>query len=148
MGYEHPERFHKANVTAYLYRIGAEYGNLNTMLVRPNGIDVTLPKRYWAFAQFSRFVRPGAVRVSTTSTNSALTTSAFVNENGTLAIQIINTGPTNVTVSVKGVTGTAVTTWLSDEANDSSLIDADIGVVEAGVINGIVPARLFVSFLV
>jgi len=140
--------FTKANVTAYLYWIGAEYGNLNTMLVRLNGADITLPKRYWAFAQFSRFVRPGAVRVSSTSTNSALTTSAFVNANGTLAIQVINTGATNVTVSITGVTGTAVTAWLSNEANDLSLTDASIGVAGTGIINGTIPARSLVSFLV
>jgi O-glycosyl hydrolase len=140
--------FTKANVTAYLYWIGAEYGNLNTMLVRLNGADVTIPKRYWAFAQFSRFVRPGARRVSITSTNTALTTSAFVNANGTLAIQVINTGTANVTVDVKGVTGESVTAWLSNEANNLSLIKANIGLAGTGVINATVPAKSLVSFLV
>lgn len=145
--------FTKGNVSAYIYWIGAEYGNVNTMLVRLNGNSVQIPKRYWAFAQFSRFVRPGAVRVSTTSTNSRLATSAFVNENGTVAVQVINQGTVDVNVTLKGAAGTAavgrgVAAWLSNEAHDLDLTPADIDLVGDGVINGTVPARSFVSFII
>ena len=82
------------NCSAYLYWQGAQFGEYrNTMLVSVN-VDgtITIPKRYWAFAQYSRWVRPGAVRVATTSSTDNIKISAFQNLDGSLAIQTINSG--------------------------------------------------------
>lgn len=140
--------FTQANVSAYLYWIGAQFAFYNTVLVQINGNSVVLPKRYYAFLQFSRFVRPGAVRVGTSSSTTGVTSSAFVNANGTIAVQVVNSSANNLTVSVKGLAGDSVVAYLSDEDNDLSVVAADIGVLGTNIINSTIPARGMMSFLV
>jgi len=63
-------------------------------------------KRYYVHKQFARFVRAGAVRVSTTSDNTEVLTLAFVHpEEKMLSVVIINkgSGSTQVTLSGSGV---------------------------------------------
>jgi glucosylceramidase len=65
---------------------------------------------YWVVAHMSKFVRPGAVRVASTSTDTALMSSAFVN--GTvMAIVVLNTGTAAKTFNIASG-GQAITTTL------------------------------------
>ncbi len=64
--------------------------------------------RLWAFANYSRYVRPGAVRIAATSSNSAVNLTAFKNTDGSIAIVALNTATSAdpITYSLSG-TGTA-----------------------------------------
>jgi O-glycosyl hydrolase len=78
-----------SNVSGMLYWIGAETTDVNSALIRINNGTVVPSKRLWAFAQYSRFVRPGAVRVAAKSDVGYVRVSAFVNRGGKIAMQVL-----------------------------------------------------------
>ncbi|KAJ5817331.1 hypothetical protein N7447_009564 [Penicillium robsamsonii] len=66
------------------------------------GDDIIPSKRFWAFAQFSRFARPGTRRVEATSSAPLLLyVSSFLNHDGRVATQVINNGTEAYEVSFK-----------------------------------------------
>jgi len=137
------------NCSAYLFWIGtqdrATNNNNNEKLILVDGQSVTVSKRLWAFAQFSRYVRPGAVRISSTGSGN-LKSTAFKNLDGSIVIQIINSGTSAMSLSVKGVKGTAVSSWLTDNTHDMDSVTASIAA--DGTVTGSVPARALVSFVI
>jgi glucosylceramidase len=62
--------------------------------------DVTYNADYYALGHFSRFVRPGAARVASTSSSGSLNQVAFRNADGRLAVVAHNTGGSALTVQV------------------------------------------------
>ncbi|KAK8086702.1 hypothetical protein PG994_001676 [Apiospora phragmitis] len=102
------------NVSAWLYWIGAEPTPTNSALIQlpmqqsGNSSDVTysVSGRFWAFSQFSRFVRPGAVRVDAGTDRGFLGTSAFSLDEGVdgdsraVGVQMINNGHVDLDVRV------------------------------------------------
>lgn len=77
-----------SNLSAYLYWIGAEPGNTNSALVLTSGTTTTASKRLWAFAQWGRYVRPGAIRLGTSGSTSTVKFSAFRNTDGSFSVQV------------------------------------------------------------
>ncbi|KAI1665774.1 Glycoside hydrolase family 30 protein [Pyrenophora tritici-repentis] len=127
-----------ANFSAYLYWIGAEDGGTNptnSCLINVHGGVVVASKRFWAMAQWSRFVKPGAVRISAGGRTNTLKTSAFKNTDGSIAVQVLNNGASAMTVSISGVSGTA-SAFITDESHE---LDAMTGTS--------VPAHSMVTFL-
>lgn len=102
------------NVSAWLYWIGAEPTPTNSALIQlpmqqSNSSDATysVSGRFWAFAQFSRFVRPGAVRVNTETDRGFLGTSAFILGDGSvdgdgrsISVQMVNNGHVDLDVRI------------------------------------------------
>ncbi|OAA66524.1 glycoside hydrolase family 30 protein [Niveomyces insectorum RCEF 264] len=128
-----------ANCSGYLYWVGVQGGNTNSKLVRIDGGTVKPSKRLWVFANWSRFVRPGAVRVGASGAPSGVKTSAFHNVDGAVAVQFLNGGGGTAKVSVKVSGGTAAPTvvkaWLTDNTHDLEALDASItdGVASASI---------------
>ncbi|KAF4634818.1 hypothetical protein G7Y89_g3287 [Cudoniella acicularis] len=142
------DSFVQSNCTAFIYWIGAEISPGNSMLIRLGNDTVEPSKKLWAMAQFSRFVKPGAVRVGSTSTNSTLHVSAFQNADGGLAIQVINTheNDTDVQLVVQGATSLGSgRSWLTDNTND--LTDQGGFQVSGGASNQTVQGRSMTSFI-
>lgn len=141
-----------SNCTAYLYWIGVQGGDTNSKLVRIANNAVTPSKRLWAFANWGRGVRPGAVRVGTKGAGGQMRVSAFQNVDGSVAVQVINSGSGAASLSVKvqggssttAFTPTAVKAWLTDNTHDC---DALTATVAAGTAQGSVPGRSMVTFL-
>ncbi|KAK8038907.1 glycoside hydrolase family 30 protein [Apiospora rasikravindrae] len=124
------------NVSAWLYWIGAEPTPTNSALIQlplrqSNDSEATysVSGRFWAFAQFSRFVPPGAVRVDTETDRGFLGTSAFfldedgVDNNGgrVVSVQMINNGHVDLDVRVVvegGDGGNSPETWLTNNKNN------------------------------
>lgn len=104
-----------------------------------------MSKRLWAFAQYSRLIRPGAKRVnavvvgepsystsspiqklnslSTSGANQAdLFTSAFVNPDSSVTIHVINNSGVAICVDIRGVDtkGKLVRRYLTNEDYDFS----------------------------
>jgi O-glycosyl hydrolase len=94
-----------ANVNAFFYEWGASQTHTNSTLiyVNPTDLTLTLSTRYWAFAAFSRYIRPGAVRVGATTSDSNLQVSAFRNQNDSQVVEILNTGTTDEPVTLQGL---------------------------------------------
>ena len=92
-----------ANVSAFFYWWGAANDplNKNQALIRINkNSSVDVSKRLWAFANYSRFIRPGATRIGATTSNNNLLVTAFSNTNGSLSIVVLNTANHAMTVPI------------------------------------------------
>ena len=113
---------------------------------RTNTYEVA--KRLWAFANWSRYVRPGAVRVSTAGAPSGLRTAAFRNVDGSVAVIAISSSGSAINASIRlaGVTPAAVVAYASDNSRNcqqtASTLAAD------GTISGSVASRSITTFFI
>ena len=102
----------------------AENGD-NEGLIQINGSTVAASGRLGAFANYSRYVRPGAVRIAATSSSSAVDLTAFKNTDGSVAIVALNTAtsadPITYTLSGTGIAnGATVTPYLTNSSSDAA----------------------------
>ena len=137
------------NVSAFLYWIGAENATSNSALITTLGDSVYPSKRFWTFAQFSKFVRPGARRVWAQSDNALLNVTAFHNTDGRLAVQVLNnaTSPYYVDATFPSKDKPcAVIPYVTNNDNDLAQWD-EIKVDENGKFRGYVPERSLVSWV-
>jgi O-glycosyl hydrolase len=138
-----------ANVGGFLYLWGASMTSLtgpNTGLVEVKGNTVATSGRLWAFASYSRFVRPGAVRIGTTTSGAALEVSAFRNSDGSMAVVALNSAntPQVATFSLRGLTGAHVTPYLTDTSHEFS-VQAPVTVRDSAF-TATLPPRSLVSY--
>ncbi|KAF2729558.1 glycoside hydrolase [Polyplosphaeria fusca] len=113
-----------SNISGFLYWIGAARTPNNDALVQVMNGTVTPSGRLWAFAGFSRFVKPGATRVDARSSVGWVKVSAFVNADGALVVVVINNGPDDLEaeIDVKRYTSKKdiVTPFITDNANQGT----------------------------
>ena len=143
-----------ANLSAFLYWWGSttpsENGD-NEGLIQINGSTVAASGRLWAFANYSRYVHPGAVRIAATSSNSAVDLAAFKNTDGTVAVVALNTGSAAdpITYSLSGTgtpNGATVTPYLTNGSNNVAAQAATS--VSGGSFSASIPARSLVTYVV
>jgi glucosylceramidase len=90
-----------ANVSAFLYWWGASASTANSGLIRLQGDSYQASGRLWAFAAFSRFIRPGAVRIgAATEASSGLVSAAFLNRDGSVVVEVLNPAATGTAVHI------------------------------------------------
>jgi len=144
-----------ANLNAFLYWWGSSeptFNGDNESLIQINGTTVTPSGRLWAFANFSRFVRPGAVRIGATSADAGLELTAFRNRNGSVAIVVLNTDTTPDTVSFGlqnlGLQGgpALVRPYVTDSTSDTAAQAPMF--TRSGDFTSTLPARSLVTFVV
>jgi O-glycosyl hydrolase len=114
-----------ANLGAFLYLWGASTSSLtgpNTGLVEVKGNTVGTSGRLWAFASYSRFIRPGAVRIGTTTSDAGIEASAFRNSDGSAAVIVLNSTHSHqaATFSLRGLRAAHVTPYLTDTTHQLS----------------------------
>ncbi|MGH2927578.1 MAG: glycoside hydrolase family 30 beta sandwich domain-containing protein, partial [Solirubrobacteraceae bacterium] len=116
-----------ANLGAFLYLWGANTSTTamtgpNTGLVEVKGTTVVTSGRLWAFAGYSRFVRPGAVRIGARTSDAGLEVSAFRNGDGSTAVIALNSAHRRrtATFSLRGFDRAHVTPYLTDTAHQLS----------------------------
>ncbi|OIW27146.1 glycoside hydrolase [Coniochaeta ligniaria NRRL 30616] len=141
------------NVSAYLWWVAtqdkATNNNNNEKLILVDGNTYTVSKRFWAFAQYSRTIRPKAVRVGVSGGGggSNLRSTAFLNADGSIAVNVINSGAGAVTLSVVGTGATAARGWKTDGSNDMTEIAVVVGT--DGTVSGVsVPGRGLTSVVI
>jgi O-glycosyl hydrolase len=143
-----------ANLSAFLYWWGSttpsENGD-NEGLILINGSTVTPSGRLWAFGNFSDFVRPGAVRIGASTSDSNLTMDAFKNTNGTISVVVLNTGTAadSVTYSLSGTgtpNGATVTPYLTNSSSDVAAQATTS--VSGGAFSSTIPARSLETYVV
>ena len=140
-----------ADLGAFLYLWGANTSTTtvtgpNTGLVDVRGTTVTASGRLWAFAGYSRFARPGAVRIGTTSRDASLEVSAFRNRAGSTAVVVLNRahrGQT-ATFALHGIAGTHVVPYLTDTSHHLSSQSAIA--VKNGTFTATLPSRSLVTY--
>ena len=143
-----------AGLSAFLYWWGSttpsENGD-NEGLIQINGSTVASSGRLWAFANYSRYVRPGAVRVGATSSNSAVDLTAFRNTDGSVAVVALNTAASAdpITYSLSGTgtpSGATVTPYLTNASSDTAVQAATT--VSGGAFTATIPARSLVTYVI
>jgi O-glycosyl hydrolase len=146
-----------ANLDAFLYWWGSTTTSFNgdnegLILINLNSsgapTSVSSSGRLWAFANYSRFVRPGAVRIGTSSANSDLEVTAFRNTNGSVAVVALNTATTAqaATFSLNGAGGLQATPYLTDSSHDTAAQRAIP--IAHGSFTATLPARALVTYYI
>ena len=142
--------FVNANVSGFLYWIGAENSTTNSALINLINDEIVPSKRFWSMAQFSKFARPGARRVDATSSVDLLYASSFLNKDGKIATQVINNDTTayDLTLALQGckLRSNKVLPYLTDNANNLTALDAVV-MARDGTFKMTIPARSLVTFL-
>ena len=152
-GYQWALNIHQAlvdaDVSAYLHWAltwnGGLTGANNGTLTLVDGANDTfyVPKRVWAFAGYSRYVRPGAVRIDANSTNAALKSSAFRNKDGSYVIVVINTADAAVAANYVSP-GRTVVPYLTNETN--SMAQQPGSKIKHGQFTATIPAKSMMTF--
>ena len=139
-----------ANLSSFLFWQGADPNNGNGGLVYLNNGTATASGRLWAFANYSRYIRPGAARIASTSSNSGVDISAYKNTDGTIAVVVLNTLSSSDTINytTSGIGGTSgtVTPWLTNASN--SVAGQSAISLSNGAFSATVPARSVVSYVI
>lgn len=143
-----------ANLSAFLYWWGSttpsENGD-NEGLLEINGNSVIPTGRLWAFANYSRYIHPGAVRIGASSSTSAVNLSAFKNTDGSVAIVALNTGsnadPITYSLAGTGVAdGAAVKPYLTNNSNNVAAQGTTT--VSGGAFTASIPGRSLVTYVI
>jgi glucuronoarabinoxylan endo-1,4-beta-xylanase len=142
-----------ANLNGFLYwwgLVGSSTTDNEGLLQLTSSGSVVPSGRLWAMANYSRFIRPGAVRIGATSGDSNLQVSAYKNTNGTVSIVVLNTASSAITASYTlsntGVAdGTAVTPYLTNSSNNTAQQAATS--VSGGAFSATIPARSLVTYV-
>ncbi len=139
-----------ANLNAFLYWWGISSTSHDSSLIGLSGSTLTPSKRYYALANYSRYIRPGAVRVAATTGDSNLEASAYRNTDGTVVIVVLNTGSsaisTTYALSNTGVSTGTVSPYLTNQS--SSMAAQSTVAVSNGSFTAAVPARSLVTYRV
>jgi len=110
-----------AGTTAYVYWFGASRGTTRGFIqVAAEGDEYHVSKRLWAVAAYSRFIRPGAVRVPAVAADPAVKLTAFRNADGSKVIELLNTGTGATTADLaldRRSRGCHGTVYLTDETH-------------------------------
>ncbi len=141
-----------ANLSAFLYWWGFGFNSTdNGALIHDNSGTVIPSKRLWTFANYSRFIHPGATRVSASSATSSLETTAYTNPDGSVAIVVLNTSSSNTTASfavshTSVANGAAVVPYLTN-ASHNTAAQSTLHLTN-GAFSATVPARALVTYTI
>ncbi|GLA29069.1 glycoside hydrolase family 5 protein [Aspergillus phoenicis ATCC 13157] len=111
-----------AGLSAYLFWEGFEidqYQSASHLVDVDKTTGDAFPSTIFdAFTMWSRFIRPGAHRVSTTGSLDDVTIGAFKNPDGSVIAVLTNSGSTSQTAEISVPSGkTSVTAWLTDNSH-------------------------------
>lgn len=142
--------FVNANVSGFVYWIGAENSTSNSGMINLIDDEVIPSKRFWSMASFSKFVRPNAVRVKAVSSNPSVTVSAFENTDGVIAVQVINNGTSDASLTIDlgkihDKKPKTVTPWVT--SNEYDLEPMKPIEIKQDSFEATVPARSLTSFV-
>lgn len=117
----------QGDVNAFFHWWGASKSTANSGLIQVVGSTINLSKRYWAFAAFGRYIRPGAVRVGVDSTDGNLQVSAFRNRDRSMVVEVLNTGTSAEPIVLGGLDTSGASAYVTDERNSLTPEPASAG---------------------
>jgi O-glycosyl hydrolase len=137
-----------ANLNAFLYWWGISNTSHDSSLIGLSGSTLTPSKRYYALAGYSRYIRPGAVRIAASSGDGNLKASAYRNSDGSVVIVVLNTASsaisTSYALSNAGVSSGTVAAYLTNDG--SSMAAQPATALSNGAFSATVPARSQVTY--
>jgi glucosylceramidase len=113
------QAFADAGASAYVYWVAMSLGATRAFIQLPaSGDGYRVSKRLWAFAAYSRFIRPGAFRTAAQSTDPNVKVTAFRNRDGSMVLELLNTGTAQAATTFStDVPVRHATTYLTDETH-------------------------------
>ncbi len=121
-----------ARMSAFLYWWG--WGDGKGTLIAVDGATVTVPKRVWVLGQWSRFVRPGFVRIETVARPATdVLLSAFRNPGGDqVVVVVVNARSSEVTLPLwlDGGSFGPLTVYRTSSLDEENL--ANVGTLDGG----------------
>ncbi len=135
-----------ANYNVFLYWWLASDSNNEGLRSVNNGV----PKRFWVMGNFSKFIRPGFVRISCSANpTSGVYVSAYKDAStGDFAIVVINTNSSTISnqkFNLTAMSVTSVTPYLTDSSND--LVKQSSVSVSGNSFTYNLPARSVITFV-
>lgn len=136
------------NVNAFFYWWGAADDAKDQSLIRIHDNSIEVSKRLWAFANYSRFIRPGAIRIGATTSDPALQVTAFRNTDQSLVIVALNTAAQAMTVPIAlpKMGRHSVVAYVTDTTNDMSQQDALP--ITHDIFSTTLPARSLITYTI
>lgn len=118
-------------LSAYVYWEGFEVGQTQSgsHVVDASGSTATASGILWAFAMWSRFVRPGAVRVGLSGSLPSTLSAAFKNTDGSIVVVFTNNGSGNQSAKVSvgsGFTAAKAQAWITKQGTNVGAQDASL----------------------
>jgi O-glycosyl hydrolase len=112
-----------AQLSAYLFWEGFEVKQTQAgshLVDTFNGSTATPSGIFWAFAMWSRYIRPGAVRVGTTGTLPSTITGAFLNTDRSVVVVFTNNGGSaqSAKLSVNDFNAGSTAAWATSSAGN------------------------------
>ncbi|KAF5648634.1 carbohydrate-binding module family 1 [Fusarium sp. NRRL 52700] len=131
-----------ADLSAYIYWEGVETNNKGSLshVVDTDGTKFTVSSILWAIAHWSRHIRPGAHRVSTSGVVQNTIVGAFENVDGSVVLVLTNSGTAAQTVelSVSGSSFSTAQAFTSDA--QAQMVDTKVTIF-GGSVKVTVPAH-------
>ncbi|KAH6658911.1 glycoside hydrolase family 5 protein [Truncatella angustata] len=132
-----------AQLSAYLFWEGFEIQESQSgahLVDAIDGVNPTPSGIFWAFAMWSRYIRPGAVMLGTSGSIANLITGAFQNTDGSVVLVFTNSGTNeqSAAVSFSGFTAGSVSAWLTTQGNNFAATGATLS---GGKVTISVPAK-------
>jgi glucosylceramidase len=120
------QAFANANASAYVFWVAASLGATRAFIQIPNAGDgFQVSKRLWAFAAYSRFIRPDAVRVPAQAADPNVDVTAFRNADGSMVVELLNMGTAEVSTTFTTDTPVHnVSTYLTNETHSVDLVSS------------------------
>ena len=133
----------KVELSAYLFWQGFQVENTASALHLVDTLDGTTATPsgiFWAFAMWSRHIRPGAYRVATSGSMTNVITGAFVNTDGSVVVVFTNSGSSSQSaqVSFSGFTPGAASAWVT---SNSAKFASTSAALSGGKVTVSVPSR-------
>jgi glucuronoarabinoxylan endo-1,4-beta-xylanase len=140
----------KANLSAVFYWWGLGAGSRdNQGVIRNNNNTVESSKRLWAFANYSRFVHPGAIRIGATASDNNLETTAFKNTDGSFSLVVFNTSQSDISTTFSlqntSITPNCVATPYLTNTSNSTTRQAQLN-IQQQKFSATVPTRSLVTY--
>ena len=136
----------------YMWGFFGEWEGSSSMLITLNHTGstydgYTLNKTYYTTGQFSRFVEPGAERIRAQSSDPAVQTTSFVNDDGEVVIVAVNAGSSNqqVTFNLSGTPAVARFAGVRTSASENWAAVAPIS-VQGSAFSAVLPHNSVTTF--
>jgi O-glycosyl hydrolase len=136
-----------AQLSAYLYWEGFEKNQQQSgshLIDSADGNTITVSGIFWAFAMWSRHIRPGAKRVQLTGAPSGVISAAFQNTDGSVVVVFTNTGTgaQSARVGFQGFSPSAASAWVTRQGTNFGNTDAPLS---GGAVTVSIPSKAVVT---
>ena len=99
--------------------------------------EIQCSREYYALGQFSKFMRPGYIRVASHSLNPDITVASAVNpETGKIVTTVINNSDSDLTTKITGFSSGSASAYRSGEGEDIAKLS------DVAIANGIAEVTL------